>query len=81
MVVDVGERRGATAAALARHGIETRTYFRPLHAMAPFAELERAPLPVTERLGRSLLTLPLHAEMGVADVDRVCAVLLDVADE
>jgi dTDP-4-amino-4,6-dideoxygalactose transaminase len=79
MVVDVGERRDAAAAALARHGIETRTYFRPLHAMAPFAELERAPLPVTERLGRSLLTLPLHAGMGALDVDRVCAVLLDVA--
>jgi dTDP-4-amino-4,6-dideoxygalactose transaminase len=80
MVVDVGDRRDAAATELARHGIETRTYFRPLNEMAPFTELDRAPLPVTERLGRSLLTLPLHAGMGVADVDRVCAVLLDVAD-
>jgi dTDP-4-amino-4,6-dideoxygalactose transaminase len=30
-------------------------------------------LPVTERIARETVTLPLHAGMQVADVDRVCA--------
>jgi dTDP-4-amino-4,6-dideoxygalactose transaminase len=76
LVVDVGERREALVAALAAEAIETRCYFRPLHQMDAFAGIERGGLAVTERLGASLLTLPLHAAMSVADVDRVCDVLL-----
>jgi dTDP-4-amino-4,6-dideoxygalactose transaminase len=29
--------------------------------------------PVTERIGRETVTLPLHAGMTESDVDRVCA--------
>ena len=29
--------------------------------------------PVSERIGRETVTLPLHTQMSVADVDRVCA--------
>jgi dTDP-4-amino-4,6-dideoxygalactose transaminase len=75
LVVDLGARRDAAAAALAAEGIDSRAYFRPLHLMHRYAGLDRAPLPVTERLGRSLLALPLHEAMGIADVDRVCGVL------
>jgi dTDP-4-amino-4,6-dideoxygalactose transaminase len=78
VVVDAGDRRDAIAGALAAAGIETRAYFRPLHEMAPYADAERAPLPVTERLGRSLLTLPLHTGLALSDVDRVCDVVLAV---
>jgi dTDP-4-amino-4,6-dideoxygalactose transaminase len=76
VVADVGKRRDALAAALDAQGIETRRYFRPLHAMDAFAAVERPALPVSERLGRSLLTLPLHAGMDAGDVDRVCDALL-----
>jgi dTDP-4-amino-4,6-dideoxygalactose transaminase len=72
LVVDLGARRDAVAAALAADGIDSRPYFRPLHAMARYAGLARAPLPVTERLGASLLALPLHEAMDVTAVDRVC---------
>jgi dTDP-4-amino-4,6-dideoxygalactose transaminase len=63
---------------LAAGGIETRAYFRPLHEMRAFAGIERGALPVTERLGRSLLTLPLHTGLALSDVDRVCDVVLAV---
>jgi dTDP-4-amino-4,6-dideoxygalactose transaminase len=76
VVADVGKRRDALAAALDAQGIETRRYFRPLHAMDAFAGVERPALPVSERLGRSLLALPLHAGMDAGDVDRVCDALL-----
>jgi dTDP-4-amino-4,6-dideoxygalactose transaminase len=76
LVVDVAGRRDAVRAGLDEAGVETRTYFRPLHLMPAFAGIPRGDLAVTERLGRSLLTLPLHAGMSLADVDRVCDVLL-----
>jgi dTDP-4-amino-4,6-dideoxygalactose transaminase len=76
LVVGLGPRRDAVASALAASGIDSRPYFRPLHAMAPYAGLPRAPLPVTERLGASLLALPLHEALDAADVDRVCDAVL-----
>jgi dTDP-4-amino-4,6-dideoxygalactose transaminase len=78
LVVDLGDRRDAAARALAARGIATRTYFRPLHEMPRYARLAAAPLPVTERLGRSLLTLPLHARLTAGAVDRVCDVVVAV---
>ncbi|NDP43378.1 MAG: DegT/DnrJ/EryC1/StrS aminotransferase family protein [Aromatoleum sp.] len=35
-------------------------------------------LPVTERIARETVTLPLHAAMTVADVDRVCAAAAEI---
>jgi dTDP-4-amino-4,6-dideoxygalactose transaminase len=75
MVADLGGRRDGVAAALGHCGIESRAYFRPLHAMERFRGLSSAPLPVTERLGASLLALPLHGGMATGDVDRVCDVV------
>jgi dTDP-4-amino-4,6-dideoxygalactose transaminase len=77
-VVDLGPGRDAVELALHAEGIGTRRYFRPLHGMATYARLDRPELPVTERLGRSLLALPLHLRMTVADVDRVCDAVLAV---
>jgi dTDP-4-amino-4,6-dideoxygalactose transaminase len=79
LVVDLGARRDAVADALAAAGIVTRAYFRPLHAMERFRGLRAAPLPVTERLGTSLLALPLHRAMRERDVDRVCDAVLTAA--
>jgi dTDP-4-amino-4,6-dideoxygalactose transaminase len=75
LVVDLGAARDAVEAALAADGVDTRRYFRPLHAMERFRGLPGEPLPVTERLGRALLALPLHGELPVAAVDRVCNVI------
>jgi dTDP-4-amino-4,6-dideoxygalactose transaminase len=34
--------------------------------------------PSSERIARETVTLPLHAAMTVADVDRVCAAVAEV---
>jgi dTDP-4-amino-4,6-dideoxygalactose transaminase len=34
--------------------------------------------PNTERIARDTVTLPLHASMTVADVDRVCAAATEI---
>jgi dTDP-4-amino-4,6-dideoxygalactose transaminase len=72
LVADFGARHDDVATSLAAEGVETRPYFRPLHAMDRFRGLPAAPLPVTEHLGAALLALPLHRGMVDADVDLVC---------
>ena len=75
LVVAFDEGRDRVRAALAGRGIESRPYFPPLHAMPRFADAPAAPLPVTERLGRSLLALPLYAELEPEVVEEVCDVV------
>ena len=75
LVVDLGRARPAVEAALAAAGVDTRRYFRPLHAMERFRGLPHEPLPVTERLGSELLALPLYGDLPAAAVDGVCDVI------
>jgi dTDP-4-amino-4,6-dideoxygalactose transaminase len=72
--VAIADHRERVRAALAERGIESRAYFPPLHAMPRFAATAE-PLPVTERLGRSLLALPLYGELEPEVVDEVCEVV------
>jgi hypothetical protein len=37
--------------------------------------------PVSERIARETVTLPLHTQMNVGDVDRVCAACADILNE
>lgn len=61
----------AAAARLAADGIETRRYFYPaLHQLRRF-DGTRPSLLVTERLVARLLSLPLHARMSDAELERV----------
>jgi dTDP-4-amino-4,6-dideoxygalactose transaminase len=73
LAIDAGPVRDTLADRLAAHGVETKKYFRPLHTMPPFAG--EAELPVTERLARSLLCLPLHPGLTEADVDHICGLI------
>jgi len=73
--VDLGERRERVQAALAARGIEARRYFPPLHLMPRFADASAA-LPVSEQLGRSLLTLPLYTNLTLDTVDEICEIVL-----
>lgn len=73
-----GVERAAVMAAFAADQIGTSIHFRPLHTFAWYAE--HAPLgpggvPVADRLAGRALSLPLHAGLADADVDRVVEVL------
>jgi dTDP-4-amino-4,6-dideoxygalactose transaminase len=69
------ERAGATRdeyqAALADENIGTSIHFLPVHELTAYRDVElRAPLPVTERAGSEVLSLPLspaHADDDVQD--------------
>jgi dTDP-4-amino-4,6-dideoxygalactose transaminase len=63
-------RRDDFRAALRAQGIETGVLYPPNHLQPAFREFRR-PLPVTERVGREIVSLPLFAGLGEADVERV----------
>lgn len=70
--------RTALAQHLAAAGIESPIHFVPLHTSA-FARQQLGPqraLPVTERVGATLLRLPLGPHLRAGDQERVIAALL-----
>jgi len=62
-------------AALDAEGIGTGVSYEALHlsTLGRGYGYRDGDFPVTERIARETVTLPLHAAMTVADVDRVCA--------
>jgi dTDP-4-amino-4,6-dideoxygalactose transaminase len=70
--IDAGSHRDGLAEHLAQRGIQTKQYFKPLHLM-PFYQSMPTVLPVTERLSKSGLCLPLYSALGDEAVARVCA--------
>ncbi len=73
-------RRKEFRDALEARGIGTGVSYEALHLSTlgrSFGYAEGA-FPVTERIARETVTLPLHAAMTIDDVDRVCAAAADV---
>jgi len=60
---------------LKHDGIDTRPVFYPLHSMPPHAQ--EGHFPIAEDISRRGLSLPTFASMGLSDVERVCAALLN----
>jgi dTDP-4-amino-4,6-dideoxygalactose transaminase len=57
-------------------GIDTRNYFDPpVHRQQSHAAAADRALPVTDRVARSVVSLPLYPALSVEDVDRVVAVV------
>jgi dTDP-4-amino-4,6-dideoxygalactose transaminase len=63
-------RREAFRAALRSRGIETGVLYPPNHLQPAFREFRR-PLPVTERIGREIVSLPLFSGLTDDDAGRV----------
>ena len=61
---------------LAERGIETRSFFHPLHKQPVFLDngmaAESDTLPISERLGRRGLYLPSSPSLSEQDVEGVC---------
>jgi len=69
-----GAGRDAYAEALGEEGIGTGLHFLPVHDLTYFrASHPTAPLPVAERAGAEVLSLPLSPAHSLSDVDDVIA--------
>lgn len=65
---------------LSRAGVESEPYFSPaVHQLTvvtrKFSGSIRVPLPHTERLSRTALSLPMHEHLSDANVDTVIAAI------
>lgn len=72
---DAGEREAVLAAAQER--VELRTYYGALHRTAAFRACDRAgSLDVTESLAERMLSLPMAADLSLAELDRIVDVVV-----
>jgi dTDP-4-amino-4,6-dideoxygalactose transaminase len=72
-------RRNALRDALAAAGIQTGIHYPvPVHLQPPFADLGYRPgdLPITERIARQQLSLPMYPELSERQIEHVCLELL-----
>ena len=73
--------RDEAAARLEANGIHPRKYFYPLasdyecYRNLPTAGGEKTP--VAARVAQSVLTLPMYADLPLAEVERICGILLE----
>lgn len=74
----LSQYRNAVAAALDDAGVQTRTFFYPLHLQPALREFSRGALPVSEKLHAAGICLPIHAKLKDADIDRITSVIRDV---
>ncbi len=86
VALPVARIEGGRAAVMQRlldAGIGTGVHYPALHLFSYYRSLgwRDGMLPHTERLGRSLLTLPLFPSMADADVGRVCSALATACRE
>ena len=70
-------RREMFTEALAAAGVGTGLHYIANHLQPYFRQFAPVPLPVSERLWQSLVTLPLHCELSDADVLTVIDAVLD----
>lgn len=68
--------RDAVAEEMSRRGVQTRVYFPPVHRQPIFA---RSPveLPVTERVGETILSLPIHSRLSFGEIEEVAGALAE----
>jgi dTDP-4-amino-4,6-dideoxygalactose transaminase len=75
-------RRDEVIAGLTAAGVGTSVHFIPVHQLTGYARLlgpvERAAVPVTDRVADELLSLPLYPGLADADADLVVGRLLEL---
>jgi perosamine synthetase len=71
----VSERRAQLAAALERAGVQTRSFFYPLHLQPALQKYAQEPLPVAEELHRKGICLPVHHGLTSCDIDEISEII------
>ena len=64
-------KRDALRAHLSERGIDTGIHWQPGHWFTLFKDCRRGDLPVTDRVGKEILSPPLHSRMATDALERV----------
>lgn len=62
---------------LLEQGVQTGIHYQPNHLLSFYRDPQASPLPITESVFPTLLTLPLHPDLSETDVENVCARLAE----
>lgn len=68
---DVSDRK-LLQARLLQQGIQTGIHYQPNHELSFYRNSAALPLPVTDAVFPELLTLPLHPDVTLPDVEHIC---------
>ena len=74
----VSERRAQVAAALEQAGVETRSFFYPLHLQPALQKYAKEPLPVAEELYKKGICLPVHQGLTSSEIDQISEIIRKV---
>jgi dTDP-4-amino-4,6-dideoxygalactose transaminase len=80
LVVESEQGRDAIRERLRSERIQTSLHYPAIHRFSAYAEAGES-LPVAESIAARSLTLPLHPKLSIEDVDQVCDVVLEAAEE
>ena len=74
----ITDRREQLAAALEQAGVQTRSFFYPLHRQPALQKYAREPLRVAEELYRTGLCLPVHQGLTMGEIDQISDIIRKV---
>jgi dTDP-4-amino-4,6-dideoxygalactose transaminase len=74
----LSNRRDAVVDALEREGVQTRSFFYPLHLQPALTNYARGPLPVAEALYSEGICLPVHTGLKPPDIDSISEIIASV---
>jgi perosamine synthetase len=77
----VSEYRAQVVAALERAGVQTRSFFYPLHLQPALKRYAQGPLPVAEELYMKGICLPIHHGVTPSDIDEISQIIRDVHND
>lgn len=69
ILLPVGADRKVIRSRMLEAGMQTGVHYQPNHTLTFFRHSEALPLPVMEEIFPRLLSLPLHPDLSLADVD------------
>jgi dTDP-4-amino-4,6-dideoxygalactose transaminase len=78
----LSDRRDAIAAALKQEGVPTAIYYPiPMHLQAAYRQYGKGEgsCPVSERLAKRVLSLPMHPYLDAATIDRIAGIVRKAA--
>lgn len=68
-------KRDALKPILGKAGVYTGVHYKPNHLLTFYKKDQELVLPVTEKIYSEILTLPLHPEISIQDVEEICSLI------